>query len=101
MRARAEDERRVAAGDRTCMQPQQHTAEEDRDGEVERSPADGDFFGLDPFNDPGGGNENSDDIDQEHFIELKDLGGFGPEEERNEEEESVEEIVNGFVGVVG
>ncbi len=75
--------------------------EKKQDGEIEGGASDGDLFLVDPPHHPGGGNENGQDVDQEHFVKLEDLGGTWPEYQGNEEKKGVEEKFNGFFGVVG
>lgn len=76
-------------------------SQEEKNGKVEGGAADGDFFGCDPLEDPSGSNEDGQDIDEEHFVELKDLGGTRPKDQRNEKEKDAEEEFDGFVGEAG
>lgn len=75
--------------------------EEEQNGKIERGAADGDLLLIDPLDDPGNTNESGQDVDEEHFVELEDLGGTRPENQGNEKEKNIEEVFDGFVSVVG
>ena|SRR3989344_2850165 len=73
--------------------------EEEKDGNIQGGTADGDLFLVDPLDDPGGGDEDGQDIDKKHFVEFKHLGSPRPEDERHKKEESIEQILDGLVSV--
>ena len=72
---------------------------EKEDGNIQGCATDGDLFLVDPLDDPGGGDEDGQDIDKKHFVEFKHLGSSRPENERHKKEESVEQILDGLVSV--
>jgi len=60
---------------------------EEEEGNIEGSSFENEFLLRDAFEDPSSKNNNGNKIYKEHFIELKYLTGFRPEEKGSEEEE--------------
>ena len=52
--------------------------EENENGDIKRSAAECKFLFLDRLEQPSGSNGDGGEVDKEHFIELKNLGGLGP-----------------------
>jgi hypothetical protein len=55
-----------------------------QNGDVERGFGDLEFMIEKGFDEPDGADDNSQQIDEHHFVELKDLGSEGPEDEGSE-----------------
>lgn len=70
--------------------------EEEKDGDVKRGAGDLKFFIDDRFDRPGGGDEDSDKVNKQHFVELKNFGGKWPENERGDEKQDIKKLTDDF-----
>lgn len=49
------------------------------------------------FDEPGGGNDDSEEVNSQHFVELKEFIVIWGEDERDNDKESVKGEVNDFI----
>ena len=65
-------------------------SQEEKNGEVELGADELETVIYKRLDQPDSSDEDGHQIDEEHFVELKDFGGVGPEDQRSCEEEDVE-----------
>lgn len=70
--------------------------EEEKNGDVERSFGDLEFFVDDRFNCPDSGHKDSDKVNKHHLVEFENFGGVGPENEGGDEKQYVKKLADDF-----